>query len=226
MTEALLPYVEAAAAVASVWGLVLILVLMTVESSFIPFPSEVVMIPAGFLAARQELPPGEPIIALALAVLCGLTGSMLGAFFNYYLSLRLGRPLLYRYGKWFLLSPATLERAEEIFREYGDVATLVSRLLPGIRQLISIPAGLARMELKRFALYTALGAGTWVAILAGLGFALGRSSAELSYAQLLERGSRLLHDQALWILLGCALLVVGWIVVHRRVIGAAGPRQP
>ena len=154
---------------------VFILFFMAVESSFIPFPSEVVMIPAGFLAYRYELLPGCGAWGgLIAAVLCGLAGSMIGAYVNYYLSAWLGRPFLHKYGKYFFLKEQALDRAEEIFRKYGDMVTFICRLLPAIRQLISIPAGLSRMNILRFSLYTGAGAGLWSAILAGIGFYFGK----------------------------------------------------
>jgi membrane protein DedA with SNARE-associated domain len=224
--EFLVPHIESAAALAAVWGPLLIVVLMAIESSVVPLPSEIVMIPAGFLAARHELPPGEPLSAASLAVLCGVLGSLLGAYANYFASLHLGRPLLYRYGRWFFLPPHALERSEEIFREYGDIATFVGRLLPAIRHLISIPAGLSRMNFARFSLWTAVGAGLWCAILTAIGYQLGLRSRELSYAELLERGLALLHDYTAWILLGCALASAAWLYAHRRIMHgrASAPR--
>ena len=136
MTEIIAEHIAAFAAHAHIWGLLLIFVFMTVESSFIPFPSEVVMIPAGFLAFRGELLTGNFWMDAALAVLSGTAGSLAGAYVNYYLALHLGRRALYKYGKYFFLSEKTLARAEQFFRDYGDIGTFVCRLLPGIRQLV------------------------------------------------------------------------------------------
>jgi membrane protein DedA with SNARE-associated domain len=124
--------------------------MMAVESSVIPFPSEVALVPAGFMAARGELTFGSPVPDIAAVIACGLAGSLVGAYFNYYLALWLGRPILHRFGKYFFLSEKHLDRAEQIFREYGDITTFVCRLLPAIRQLISIPAGLSKMNFARF----------------------------------------------------------------------------
>ena len=129
------------ALIAPVWGLALIFFFMTVESSFIPFPSEVVMIPAGFLAARGELGCGPAEIQFLLAVAAGVVGSVAGAYINYALSLWLGKPFLIRYGKYFFVKKEALERACEVFNKYGSATTFVCRLIPVIRQLISIPAG-------------------------------------------------------------------------------------
>ena len=164
MTEFIASHLDLAMQHAPVWGFILIFVFMTVESSFIPFPSEVVMIPAGFLAYRGLLSTHIPWLDLVLSIVIGLAGAMAGAYINYGLSVWLGRPFLHKYGKYFFLKEQHLDRAEEIFRKYGDLATFVCRLLPAIRQLISIPAGLSRMNLGRFSFFTALGAGIWFAL--------------------------------------------------------------
>lgn len=218
MTEALIKYIEAAAAMAPVWGLLIIFVLMTVESSFIPFPSEVVMIPAGFLAARSGLTLASPFADATLAVLAGVAGSLAGAYVNYFLSLKLGKPFLERFGKYFFLSRDSLERAEEVFREYGAGATFVCRLLPAIRQLISIPAGIANMPLGSFTLWTALGAGIWVIILTGVGYSLGLKSAAMSYAEIVHVGKDTLRHNLHWVLLFCGVAFAAYVYVHKRVM--------
>ena len=188
MTDIIAGHIEFAASHAVVWGFIIIFIFMTIESSFIPFPSEVVMIPAGFLAYRGALTTGIPWLDLVLAVFFGLLGSLAGAYVNYYLSVWLGRPFLHKYGRYFFLSEEHLDRAEEIFRKYGDIATFVCRLLPAIRQLISIPAGLSRMPLGRFTLFTGLGAGIWTAILAGIGWYLAHLAGDMSYLGLPRSG--------------------------------------
>ena len=139
MTEQIAAHLDAIAQYAPVCGFLLIFIFMTIESSFIPFPSEVVMIPAGFLAFKGQLTTGNPWIDCIIAVVVGCLGSIAGAYINYYLALKLGRTFLHKYGKYFFLKEPTLDRAEEIFRKYGELATFVCRLLPAIRQLISIP---------------------------------------------------------------------------------------
>lgn len=146
-------------------------VLMAIESSFIPFPSEVVVPPAAYLAANGKL-------NIVLVVLFATLGSNIGALVNYYLAKYLGRPIVYRFassrlGRLCLLSPDKVERAESYFQKNGATSTLVGRLIPGIRQLISIPAGLSGMSLRSFLLYTTIGAGAWNVILAALGYYLG-----------------------------------------------------
>lgn len=149
-----------------------IFVLMAIESSFIPFPSEIVMIPAGVLASQGKL-------AVVPAIISGVLGSLAGAWFNYFFALWLGRPFLERYGKWFFVSPDSIKMADRVWAEHGELATFVCRLLPAIRQLISLPAGLARMNLFRFSLWTTLGAGLWVAVLTMTGYWLGPAAEKL-----------------------------------------------
>jgi membrane protein DedA with SNARE-associated domain len=176
------------------------------------------MIPAGFMAARGEFFPPDPVAGLVVAVLAGILGSLIGAFVNYGLSLKLGRPFLYRYGRYFFLSAPSLERAEELFRRHGEITTFVCRLIPAVRQLISIPAGLSQMRFGRFALFTGLGAGIWVAILGLAGFALGKGTRDMSYAELVPAGEALIGDNLVWIFGGLALIVAIYIWVHRRVM--------
>lgn len=203
---------------AAVWGYIAVFILMAIESSFIPFPSEVVMIPAGFLAARGELSLGIPVLDCALAIALGLAGSMLGAYFNYFLAQWLGEPFLRKYGRYMLISPATLDRAAQIFRKYGDVATFVCRLLPGIRQLISLPAGLARMDLRRFSAFTALGAGIWSAILTAIGYCLGMRTRQDDYPALISQGKELLHRNFGWVAAGLALFCIAYFAIQHAVM--------
>ncbi len=136
-----------------------IISLMFLESSFFPFPSEVVMPPAGYLAWKGEM-------SLTLVLLSGIAGSLLGALFNYWLAVKLGRPLLIKYGKYFFISQETIDKAEKFFQKHGHISTFVCRLLPGIRQYVSLPA-------KQFCIYTGLGAGIWVFVLTFAGYLLG-----------------------------------------------------
>lgn len=148
-----------------------IMLLMAIESSFIPFPSEVVVPPAAYMAAAT----GE--MNIWLVVFFATLGALIGAFVNYGLALWLGKPIVYRFansrlGHMCLLDEQKVVKAEQFFVRYGAVATLVGRLVPAVRQLISIPAGLAKMNLAKFALYTSIGAGLWNCVLAVLGYYL------------------------------------------------------
>jgi membrane protein DedA with SNARE-associated domain len=152
-----------------------IVILMAIESSVLPLPSELVMPPAGYLAAQGKMS------ALA-AVLCGTFGSILGALVNYSLAVFVGEPVLRKYGKYVLVSARSLDRSEQFFRQHGEISTFVGRLLPVIRHLISIPAGMSRMSLARFVAFTAAGAGLWCAILTYLGWLIGRHGEEVDRA--------------------------------------------
>lgn len=218
MIETLAAHLDAFAALAPTWGLLLVFVFMTVESSFIPFPSEVVMIPAGFLAARGELGCGTPLAAVTLAFLVGVLGSLAGAYVNYFLALWVGKPFLEKYGKWFFLKPAALDRACEVFNRYGAATTFVCRMIPAIRQLISIPAGIARMPLGPFTLFTALGAGIWTAILTFVGWAIGRSTAHISYLDLCLKGKEMASANLPLVLGGAVALVVLYALLSKLVM--------
>lgn len=155
-----------------------ITLLMTIESSFIPFPSEIVIPPAAYVASKPE-----SHLNIFLVVLFGTLGAIIGALINYYLALWLGRPIIYKFadsklGHLCLLSSEKIKKAEDYFNNHGKVSTFIGRLVPGIRQLISIPAGLAKMNLGSFILYTTLGAGIWNTILAFIGY-LAHGQADL-----------------------------------------------
>lgn len=150
----------------------LVFTFMIVESSFIPFPSEIIVPPAAYLACTS----GE--ISITMVILLATVGALGGALINYGLSMWIGRPIVYRFadsrlGHACLIDRAKVENAERYFEKHGAVSTFIGRLIPAVRQLISIPAGLSRMNLGKFTLYTSLGAGVWNIILATLGWWLG-----------------------------------------------------
>lgn len=150
------------------WGYAGIFLMMFLESSFFPFPSEVAMIPAGYLAHQGQM-------SLVLAWCAGTAGSLTGAVFNYYLCYFFGRELVLKYGKYVGITKVKMRKFEEFFKRHGEISTFNCRLIPGIRQYISLPAGLAKMNLFKFSLYTTLGAGIWVAILLAVGWYLGKN---------------------------------------------------
>lgn len=179
------------------WGVFL---LMSVESSFIPFPSEVVIPPAAYLASKGEM-------NIFLVVLFGTLGSLIGAWINYALARYLGRVIVFdlvshKFAKYLLLSKAKVERAEKHFLDYGGITTFIGRLIPAIRQLISLPAGFSKMNFAAFTFYTTLGASFWVSVLAALGYYFGENE------DLLMR-----YESGLkWVVLG--VLVVGLGVLY------------
>jgi membrane protein DedA with SNARE-associated domain len=182
---------------------------MFLESSFFPFPSEVVIPPAGYLASQGRM-------SLWLVIILGTLGSLLGALFNYWISLKLGRPLILRYGRFFGLTPRTYNKAEKYFRKHGEISTFVGRLVPGLRQYISLPAGLARMHLLRFAIFTGLGAGIWVTVLALLGYFIGNNQ------ELLKKSLHWVTIYTAIFLIFIVLLYVWWSRrrSHRRALPA------
>ena len=135
-----------------------VVLLMALESSFVPFPSEVVVPPAGYLASKGEM-------NLFLVILAGTVGSILGALLNYWIASRFGRDFLLKYSKYFFIDKEKFDKFEVFFNTHGEITTFVGRLIPVIRQYISFPAGLVRMDLKKFIFYTGLGAAIWCTIL-------------------------------------------------------------
>jgi membrane protein DedA with SNARE-associated domain len=177
-----------------------IFMLMAMESSIIPVPSELVMPPAGYLAYQGKM-------NMAAAILCGTAGSLVGAYVNYFVSHYLGRPLILKYGKYVLIPPDKFERVERFFLRHGEISTFIGRLLPVIRHLISIPAGVAGMNHLKFTIYTLLGAGIWCTILTLIGYAIGENQ------QLIMQYS---HKALLWVVLFSAALVAVYIWWQRR----------
>jgi membrane protein DedA with SNARE-associated domain len=177
-----------------------IFLLMAMESSIFPIPSELVMPPAGYLAHQGKM-------NLGLAILCGTLGSLAGAYANYFVARWLGRPLVIRYGRYVWITEAHFDKVESFFLRHGEISTFIGRLLPVIRHLISIPAGIARMNHWRFTLYTTVGAAIWVSVLTWIGYFIGQNQALIvEYS----------HEAVLGALAFSALLVAGYVVLHRR----------
>ena len=192
--------------------------LMTIESSFIPFPSEVVIPPAVYVASEPTsalCATGNYPVDVALIVLFGTVGAILGAVINYLLSMWLGRPIIYKFadsrvGHLLLLSSEKVQKAENYFNDHGKVSTFIGRLIPGIRQLISIPAGLAKMHFGQFMLYTFLGAFIWNTVLALLGYiAHGQADLINQYS----------HELSIIILALVGVVVIYYVgkIVYKRI---------
>ncbi len=182
------------------WGYIGIFLLMFLESTFFPFPSEIIMIPAGYLAYQGEM-------NIYIIVLVGILGSLAGALLNYYLAVTLGRKFLIKYGKYFFIKEQTLTKLDTFFAKHGEISTFTGRLIPGIRQLISLPAGLARMNIAKFSLYTAIGAGIWVVVLVGVGYLVGSNEALIS---------EYLKSATLIALVSVALITVFYILRNKK----------
>ncbi|EAK9945104.1 DedA family protein [Campylobacter lari] len=182
------------------WGYWGIIFLMFIESSFFPFPSEVVMIPAGYLAHQNEL-------NFWLCLLCGTFGALLGALLNYYLCYFLGREVLLKICKYFGVNEAKFAQFEAFFNKHGEISTFSGRLIPGLRQYISLPAGLARMNLKKFIFYTSLGAGIWCLILLILGYVLGKNE---------DLIKEYLHFVIIACIIFTTMIVVIYIYIQKR----------
>jgi len=177
-----------------------IFLLMFLESTFFPFPSEIIMIPAGYLAYKGEM-------NLYIIILVGILGSVAGALLNYYLAMIFGRKFILKYGKYFFIKEETLDKLESFFTKHGEISTFTGRLIPGIRQLISLPAGLARMNIAKFSFYTAIGAGIWVIVLVVVGYLVGSNEALIS---------EYLKSATLIALVSVVLITVFYMVRNRR----------
>ncbi len=177
-----------------------IFILMAMESSVIPIPSELVMPPAGYLAQQGQM-------SMAAAILCGTAGSLIGAYANYFAAHYLGRPLLLKYGKYVWITEEKFAKVERYFRDHGEISTFVGRLLPVVRHLISLPAGLAGMNHLKFSLYTLLGAGLWVTVLAFIGYFIGANR------ELIMKYS---HQALIGALVLSAAIIAVYVWNHRR----------
>ncbi len=177
-----------------------IFALMAMESSIIPIPSELVMPPAGYLAQQGEM-------NMLFAIVCGSLGSLVGAYLNYFAAHYLGRPLLLKYGKYVWISEKKFARVETFFLSHGEISTFIGRLLPVVRHLISLPAGLAGMNHLKFSFYTILGATIWVTVLTWIGYFIGKEQ------ELIMRYS---HQALIGVVIFSALLITVYVWWQRR----------
>lgn len=177
-----------------------IIFLMFIESTFIPLPSELVIPPAGYLISQYQM-------SWIGVMVSGTAGSVSGALFNYFTAVYLGRPFILRYGKYFGITHRHFMKGEEFFLKHGNISTFIGRLVLGVRHYISFPAGLCRMNLAKFCLYTALGSGIWVGVLAYIGYFVGNNK---------ERIMEVSRRWSLFVIIGCALLIIIYILWHKR----------
>jgi membrane protein DedA with SNARE-associated domain len=177
-----------------------IFILMAMESSVIPIPSELVMPPAGYLAQQGQM-------NMLIVILCGTAGSLAGAYANYFAAHYLGRPLLLKYGKHVWITEEKFAKVERFFRDHGEVSTFVGRLLPVVRHLISLPAGLSGMNHVKFSLYTLAGAGLWVTVLTFIGYFIGMNR------ELIMRYS---HHALIGAVVLSAVIIIFYVRSHRK----------
>ncbi len=177
-----------------------IFLLMAMESSVIPIPSELVMPPAGFLAQQGEM-------NMVAAILTGTAGSLVGAYANYFAAHYLGRPLLLKYGRYVWITEEKFAKVESFFLRHGEISTFIGRLLPVIRHLISLPAGLAGMHHWKFSLYTLLGAGIWCTVLTLIGYVIGKEQALIMQYS---------HQAVIGVVIFSCLLIAVYVWRHRR----------
>lgn len=177
---------------------------MFLESTFVPIPSEIIMLPAGIAAAYGKF-------NLHLAIFIGVLGNVAGAIFNYYLAIYCGRPILLKIGKYFFVKEKTIIKIEEYFISHGSISTFLGRIIPGVRHYISLPAGIARMHFGKFCFYTFAGSAIWVTILTYLGFLIGENE---------ELIKQYLHIAIIACLAACAVLSLIYIILHKRKLKA------
>lgn len=174
---------------------------MFVESTIIPVPSELVMIPAGIAASKGEMD-------LFLVTICGLTGNVLGAIFSYYIAATFGRVIISRFGKYFFVKEKEVAKVENFFAKHGPISVFISRLLPGFRHFISLPAGLAKMNFKTFCFYTTAGSAIWTTILALIGYFVGKNQEII--------GENILHITSYTVVVVCFAVLASYFVANRK----------
>lgn len=182
------------------FGYIGIFIMTFLESTFVPIPSEVTMIPAGYLVHQGEM-------ALLPVLFASVTGTIGGSLAMYFLAKHVGRRFLYAYGKYFLLAHDKLEMLDKYFASHGEISIFTGRLIPGLRHVISFPAGLAHMDLKKFCIYTGVGGGIWMATLIFVGYIIGGNKAMVK--------EYMPYITAL-VITGVCVMIVCYICRHRR----------
>lgn len=177
-----------------------ILLGMFLESTMFPLPSELIMIPAGIAVSYGKMD-------IYLVIFFGVLGNTLGAIFSYYLASSVGRTVLFKIGKYFLIKPATIIKIEKYFKEHGPMSIFIGRFIPGLRHFISLPAGIAKMDITTFTLYTACGSAVWTTTLTLLGFAIGANKGLIK---------KYLDIIILSCVLFCGILIAGYMYFHKR----------
>jgi membrane protein DedA with SNARE-associated domain len=183
------------------FGYLGIFIMTFLESTFLPIPAEITMIPAGYLVAKGEM-------SMLMVLFSSISGTVGGAYLNYFIARRLGRPFIEKHQKYFFLNEKRIAKIDAFFEKHGEISTLSGRLLPGLRHFISFPAGFSGMKISKFCLYTAIGGGVWMTVLAYVGYFLGGND-------------ELLEKYTPWVIAGAtlvALLAVGiyTIIVNRK----------
>ena len=177
-----------------------IIILMTVESSFVPFPSEVIIPPAGYWVSQGKM-------NMVLVIVCGIMGSILGSLLNYWIAARFGRNIFLKYSKYFFINREKFAKFEKFFNTHGEITTFIGRLIPGVRQYISFPAGLVKMNIGKFVLYTGLGAGIWVVILAFIGYYVGNN---------IEAVKMNLHKVGYFLFPLLFIIAIVYVIIYKR----------
>lgn len=173
---------------------------MFLESTVVPIPSELIMIPAGISAAKGGM-------NIYIATILGIIGNILGAIFSYYLASSIGRRILFYVGKYFFIKPATIIKIEEFFKSHGSISVFMARLIPGFRHIISLFAGIAKMNLKLFLIYTSIGSAIWNSVLASIGYFIGEND---------EMIGQYLNHIIVAIIFICVVFLAIYIVIKRK----------
>ncbi|MBI4823682.1 MAG: DedA family protein [Nitrospirae bacterium] len=177
-----------------------VFIMMALESTFVPIPSEAVMIPAGYLVEQGKMD-------FFVSLIAGVSGSIAGSYLNYFLALWLGRPFILRYGKYVGVSKEKFLKVDKYFQNHGEITIFIGRLIPVVRHLISFPAGLGRMNHIKFTTYTSIGAGLWVAVLLGLGYMIGKNQ------QLINK---YLTQVTILLVIASAVTVIAYVYLKKR----------